>query len=114
MLITDTGFHLKQIVGLINQIDLPAAPVEERFIRLERADATKAVEFLNSAFELKASTAAGGPRARRDPRARWRAGCAAPSAASAEDGQPIGRRGGRGGSACRRRAAISPSSAASP
>ena len=59
LLITDNAFHLKQLVALIGQIDLPTAPVMEKSIRLERADATKAVEFLNNVFELKASNTPG-------------------------------------------------------
>ena len=55
LIITDSGSYVRQLVGLIAQIDLPAAPVAPRCIRLERADATKAVEFLNAVFELKAA-----------------------------------------------------------
>ena len=65
ILITDTGRSVRRLVTLINQIDLPASPVTERFFNLQRADATKAVEFLNSVFETKASgtTAASNPAA---------------------------------------------------
>ena len=53
LIITDSAAHLRQLVALIAQIDLPPATVVSKFIRLERADATKAVEFLNSVYELK-------------------------------------------------------------
>ncbi len=79
ILITDTARSVRRLVGLINQLDLPASPVTERFIPLKRAEATKAVEFLNGVFDLKsggstpgqtggaATTAAAGsqPNARR-------------------------------------------------
>ena len=93
LIITDNASHLKQLVALIAQIDLPAAPVMEKSIRLERADATKAVEFLNNVFELKASNTPG------------QAGTAAAAGANnaavrrpirrvGDDGQPIADAGG--------------------
>jgi general secretion pathway protein D len=55
LLITDSANSVRRLVNMVNQIDLPVAPVTEKFIRLERADATKAVEFLDSVFDIKGS-----------------------------------------------------------
>lgn len=61
LIITDTANGVRRIVSLLAQIDVPSAPVVERFIRLDRADAAKAVEFLNGVFETKTSGAPGTP-----------------------------------------------------
>ena len=53
ILITDSGRSVRRLVKFINQIDLPASPVTEKYFTLQRADATKAVEFLNNLFETK-------------------------------------------------------------
>jgi general secretion pathway protein D len=60
LLITDSATNVRRLVNMITQIDLPVAPVTEKFIRLERADATKAVEFLDSVFDLKGAQTTGG------------------------------------------------------
>ena len=60
IIITETATSVRRLVNLITQLDVPAAPVVEKFIRLERADASKAVEFLNGVFETKSSGTAGG------------------------------------------------------
>ncbi len=87
LLITDTARSVRRLVGLISQLDLPASPVTEQFIPLKRADATKAVEFLNSVFEPS-------PAAPRRPGAgarRRQPASAAPSAASATTVNPPSR-----------------------
>ena len=53
ILITDSGRSVRRLVKFISEIDQPAAPVTEKFFTLQRADATKAVEFLNNLFETK-------------------------------------------------------------
>ena len=53
LLITDTARNVRRFVSLINQLDVPASPVTERFIALKRAEAAKAVEFLNGVFDIK-------------------------------------------------------------
>ena len=65
LLLTDTARSVRRLVSLIRQLDLPASPVTEKFIALQRADATKAVEFLNGVFETKStgSTPGGAPGA---------------------------------------------------
>ena len=55
LLITDTAASVRRLVGLLTQLDQPASPVVERYFRLGRADATKALEFLNTLFETKAA-----------------------------------------------------------
>lgn len=55
LLITDTANSVRRLVNMVGQIDQPVAPVTEKFIRLERADATKAVEFLNNVFDIKSA-----------------------------------------------------------
>ncbi len=60
LLLTDTGRSVRRLYALIQQIDVSPLSVEDRFIRLERADAAKAVEFLNSVFETKGGGAPGG------------------------------------------------------
>ena len=55
LLLTDTARSVRRLVSLIKRLDLPASPVTEKFIALHRADATKAVEFLNGVFETKSS-----------------------------------------------------------
>lgn len=68
IIITDTANNVRRVVSLLAQIDVPAAPVVEKFIRLERADATKAVEFLNTIFETKTAGASSGvPNAAQPP-----------------------------------------------
>ncbi len=94
LIITDNAFHLKQLVALISQIDLPTAPVVEKFIRLERADATKAVEFLNSAFELKASTTPGAAGTTGGAAGVTNPGLRRPIRRVGDDGQPIVDNGG--------------------
>ena len=89
LIITDNAFHLKQLVALIAQIDLPSAPVVEKFIRLERADATKAVEFLNSAFELKASNTPGAAGTTGGAAGVTANGLRRPIRRVGDDGQPI-------------------------
>lgn len=63
IILTDAANSIRRVVALLAQIDVPAAPVVEKFIRLERADATKAVEFLNAIFETKTAGASGVPNA---------------------------------------------------
>ena len=53
LLITDTAVSVRRLVGLLTTLDQPASPVVERYFRLDRADATKALEFLNTLFDTK-------------------------------------------------------------
>lgn len=85
LIITDTGNGVRRIVSLLSQIDVPSAPVVEKFIRLERADATKAVEFLNGVFETK--TAGAGVPAQGQPNAGGNV--RRPIRRLNEEGQPV-------------------------
>ncbi len=70
LLVTESTSVLRKLVQLVREVDLPPADVIQEFVTLERADATKAVEFLNSVFEKKESTpgaATGRPRPRVQP-----------------------------------------------
>ena len=56
LLITDTARSVRRLVGLINELDLPCLPRSRKdSFALKRAEATKAVEFLNGVFDLKSS-----------------------------------------------------------
>ena len=59
LIITDDATTVRRLVDLVTSLDQPLAPVIERWIRLERADVTKAVEFLNSVFDSKTGSAGG-------------------------------------------------------
>ena len=63
LIITDDATTVRRLVDLVASLDQPFAPVTEKWIRLERADATKAIEFLNSVFDSKsASSGSSGAR----------------------------------------------------
>ena len=56
VIITDDATTVRRLVDLVRSLDQPLAPVTEKWIRLERADAAKAVEFLNSVFDSKSTS----------------------------------------------------------
>ncbi len=62
LLVTESTSVLRKLVQLVREVDLPPADVVQEFIALQRAEATKAVEFLNSVFEKKESTTGGAGR----------------------------------------------------
>lgn len=84
LLATENSHTIRRLVGLLDQLDVPPATVVDKFIKLERADATKAVEFVNAVLERdksgQASAAAGGAGSvtSRRPIRRFN-----------EDGQPV-------------------------
>ena len=59
VIITDDATTVRRLVDLVASLDQPFAPVTEKWIRLERADATKAIEFLDSVFDSKSTSASG-------------------------------------------------------
>ncbi len=59
IIITDDATTVRRLVDLVASLDQPLAPVTEKWIRLERAEASKAVEFLNSVFDSKGTSSAG-------------------------------------------------------
>ena len=56
VIVTDDATTVRRLVDLVASLDQPLAPVTEKWIRLERADASKAVEFLNSVFDSKSAS----------------------------------------------------------
>lgn len=64
ILVTETTSTIRNLIGLIKEVDRPPATVVSEFIQLRRADATKVVEYLNELFQAKQQqqnqTAAGG------------------------------------------------------
>ena len=61
LIVTDDANTVRKLADLVNSLDQPLAPVTEKWIRLERADAAKAIEFLNSVFDSKSSSTGGTP-----------------------------------------------------
>ena len=51
LLVTQNADIIRQLAGVIEQIDVAPAEVVSEFIKLERADATKVVDMLNDIFE---------------------------------------------------------------
>jgi general secretion pathway protein D len=64
LLVTESTSVIRKLVQLVRDVDIPPAEVVEEFIRLERADATKAAEFLNAVFERKETTGPAPPGGR--------------------------------------------------
>lgn len=63
VLATENSHTIRRLVALVDALDVPPAVAVDKFIKLQRADAAKAVEFVNAVLERdKAgnSTAAGG------------------------------------------------------
>ncbi len=56
LLVTESTSVIRKLVQLVRDVDIPPAEVVEEFITLERADATKAAEFLTAVFERKDAT----------------------------------------------------------
>ncbi len=59
IIVTDNATSVRRLVDLVASLDQPFAPVIEKWIRLERADASKAIEFLNSVLDSKGSASSG-------------------------------------------------------
>lgn len=51
LLVTQNADIIRQLAGVIEQVDVAPAEVVSEFIKLERADATKVVDMLNEVFE---------------------------------------------------------------
>lgn len=82
LLVTESTSVIRKLVQLVREVDLPPADVVQEFVQLQRADATKAVEFLNAVFEKKEAAAAAGGAGR--PGAARR-----PGAPTANPGSPV-------------------------
>ncbi|MBS0657932.1 MAG: hypothetical protein JSR82_06765 [Verrucomicrobia bacterium] len=77
LLVTESTSVIRKLVQLVREVDLPPADVIQEFVQLQRADATKAVEFLNAVFEKKEAAAAAGGAGRAGAPRRPTAGTAA-------------------------------------
>jgi general secretion pathway protein D len=72
ILITENSSTIRNLVHIIEQIDIPPAQVVSEFIKLERADASKVVEMLKDVFDKGTQTTGpsgqpGGVRAVKPP-----------------------------------------------
>lgn len=56
ILITENSSVIRTLIRIVNEIDVPPAPVVGEFIKLERADATKVVEMLKDIFDKGGAT----------------------------------------------------------
>jgi general secretion pathway protein D len=59
ILVTENSSVIRTLARIINQVDVPPAEVVSEFIRLERADASKVVEMLNTVFGKEEKTGGG-------------------------------------------------------
>jgi type II secretion system protein D len=62
LLVTQNADIIRQLAGVIEQVDVAPAEVVSEFIKLDRADATKVVDMLNEIFEKGAQTGQPGVR----------------------------------------------------
>jgi type II secretion system protein D len=58
LLVTQNADIIRQLAGVIEQVDVAPAEVVSEFIKLERADASKVVDMLNEIFEKESETSA--------------------------------------------------------
>src|SRR5207248_3552411 len=58
LLVTQNADIIRQLAGVIEQVDVAPAEVVSEFIKLERADASKVVDMLKDIFEKGAETPA--------------------------------------------------------
>jgi general secretion pathway protein D len=56
LLVTQNADIIRQLAGVIEQVDVAPAEVVSEFIKLERADASKVVDMLNEIFEKESAT----------------------------------------------------------
>jgi len=67
LLVTQNADIIRQLAGVIEQVDVAPAEVVSEFIKLERADATKVVDMLKDIFEKGTETGQPGVRAVKVP-----------------------------------------------
>jgi general secretion pathway protein D len=56
ILITENSAVIRSLIHIVDQIDVPPAPVVSEFIKLERADASKVVDMLKDVFDKGGAT----------------------------------------------------------
>ena len=64
LLVTQNADIIRQLAGVIEQVDVAPAEVVSEFIKLERADASKVVDMLKEIFEKGSETPGGQPGVR--------------------------------------------------
>src|ERR1051326_4159300 len=64
LLVTQNADIIRQLAGVIDQVDVAPAQVVSEFIKLERADASKVVDMLKDIFEKNSETPGGQPGVR--------------------------------------------------
>src|SRR6266581_2959705 len=64
LLVTQNADIIRQLAGVIDQVDVAPAEVVSEFIKLDRADATKVVDMLKDIFEKSTETTPGQPGVR--------------------------------------------------
>src|SRR5881398_3724440 len=64
LLVTQNADIIRQLAGVIEQVDVAPAEVVSEFIKLERADASKVVDMLKDIFEKGTETTPGQPGVR--------------------------------------------------
>ncbi|HEU0209040.1 MAG TPA: secretin N-terminal domain-containing protein [Candidatus Udaeobacter sp.] len=84
LLVTQNADIIRQLAGVIEQVDVAPAEVVSEFIKLDRADASKVVDMLKEIFEKGSDTSGGQPGVR---------GVKVPGAVP----QPVSVEGGNGG-----------------
>ena len=67
LLVTQNADIIRQLAGVIEQIDIAPAEVVSEFIKLERADASKVVDMLNEIFDKGTQTSQPGVRSVKVP-----------------------------------------------
>jgi type II secretion system protein D len=67
LLVTQNADIIRQLAGVIEQVDVAPAEVVSEFIKIERADATKVVDMLKEIFEKGTETGQPGVRAVKVP-----------------------------------------------
>src|SRR5205814_408392 len=61
ILVTENSSVIRTLARIINQVDVPPAEVVSEFIKLERADASKVVDMLNTIFGKEEKTGGAAP-----------------------------------------------------
>jgi general secretion pathway protein D len=61
ILVTENSSVIRTLARIINQVDVPPAEVVSEFIKLERADASKVVDMLNTVFGKEEKAGGAGP-----------------------------------------------------
>ncbi len=62
LLVTESSDVIRKLAKIVNQVDVPPAEVVSKFVKLERADASKVVDMLHDIFEKDAQNTPAGIR----------------------------------------------------